>query len=180
GPVSLCLGVRVPSCGLLLLCGVDRGQAVVAGERFEVPGVLLCLDGLSERGLLPEDVVGTQHSIPFFSPVEEAEYNLDRARRDHIAKRWERRFRRIIKHRFPDAVLLPAKRFNSSAGYAHDKLRLHHLSVKFEFPGMKHGPASLSYNWRTTHGRKLAFYCSNGDRETFEAWSVEQKERQSR
>lgn len=50
--------------------------------------------------------------------------------------------------------------------------------VRFNFPGMKIGPAALSYRWSTYANIgpvRPEFWCCNGDRQAFEAFAAEAK-----
>lgn len=147
------------------------------GWHFECAwsGMRIDLEALDELDLWPEDVVGDQDSLVFLNGVYEAEHRLEQAKNKHFATRWTRRLRRFVLAKFPDAKVLPSATFDVSASTCRGKTTLRHCRVAFNFPGGANGPASLDYNRDRPSGRKLSFYCCNGDREAFETWAKSQK-----
>lgn len=172
-------------------CAVDgivpASLMVEHGWHFECGGCgkRIDLDMLCERDLEPEDVQGTQHSTVYCTPLCEAKDNLERAEAKHVETRWIRRFKKIIKRRFPDAEILDSgERYARPHAYAphrKDRRRVEQVIVSFRWPGQVHGPASLRIDTTTEWPRgapsvtkrgKPHWTCCTGDKEAFEAYAA--------
>lgn len=135
----------------------------------------------------PDHVIGDMDEAVFCRKsckVAHDKHEAERKRRQHRAIE---AFKRIVRQRFPDAVILengpPEVSFwmrphHAYAAMRHGRWRIEQVRVAFEFPGMQFGPASLDYN-PTSHftreQRKPAYFCAGGDREAFEAWAKAKK-----
>ncbi|MBI0530323.1 hypothetical protein [Sphingomonas sp. TX0522] len=164
---------------------VPIGEMIDMGWHFECGscGSRIDSDYLQERGWLSEDVIGTQHTTPYCHAVCEARYGLARAEVQRLERRWIRRFRAIVRRRFPDAVLVPGEGLGGGArayaGHSGGRLVIQDVDVRFEFPGMKVAPAWLSYRRRTPNlSARLPFSpskpewsCCHGDLAAFEAYA---------
>jgi len=145
------------------------------GWHFECGGCGRRVDSdmLWERQLEPEDVIGHQHSIVYCDARCEAHGALDRAERDHLQKRWLRRFAKIVKRRFPDADPVHCHAYASRSA---NRYRLDQVTVEFDFPGREYGMATLSWrrpaSYEKLKKRKPTWSCSNGDREAFETYAA--------
>lgn len=164
---------------------------VEAGWHFECGGCGARIDSdmLWERDLEPEDLIGTQHSVAYCNAVCEAHERLRRAEAKHRERRWIRRFRKIIRARFPDATVVPGEGIGGSAhalaGKQKGRWVVEQVAVLFEFPGMTIAPATLRYNradrqWRLPGSpppkpSKPHWECCTGDRAAFEAWAAKSK-----
>lgn len=179
--------VRAPWADQFAETGVvPIADMIDAGWHFECGGCGRRIDSdmLYERDLEPADLVGTQDTVAYCNAVCEAREQLYRAEAKHLERRWIRRFRKFIKLRFPDAVLVgngTGERFGGEHAYARKDRghwRIEELSVQFEFPGMAIAPASLRYRrdgWRykgQPRASKLHFEVCAGDKTVFEAWAA--------
>jgi hypothetical protein len=164
---------------------VPIGEMIEMGWYFECGGcgARIDTDYLAERGWLSDDVVGTQHSTPYCNAICEARDRLHRAEAAYHERRWIRRFRAIVRRRFPNAVLVPGEGVSGGArAYAakrNDRWTIQEADVRFEFPGMQIAPASLSYRRREPDQwtrepfayAKPAWSCCYGDQAAFEAYA---------
>lgn len=160
---------------------------VANGWHFECGGCGRRIDSdmLWERDLELEDVQGTQDSIAYCTPLCEARHNLERAEAKHLETRWIRRFKKIVKRRFPEAEIIERDdRFCRPHAYApsrNGKRRIEQVIVSFRVPGLVHGPANLRIDTTTEWPRggpsitkrgKPHWTCCTGDREAFEAYAA--------
>ena len=165
---------------------VPLSAMVEAGWNFECGscGRRIDSDMCCERDIALDDIIGSQRSIAYCNAVCEAEYKLHRAKAERVQLRWIRRFRRLVKARFPDAVVITGegiRRENGAHAYAttdkDGRWHIDQVAVSFEFPGMQIAPATLRYDRRASWGRngtrpdKPYWSCCNGDRDVFEAWA---------
>lgn len=121
---------------------------VEQGWHFECSncGNRIDYDHLADKDILPEDVRGDQDCAVYCNRVCEAESELERAQAQRMEKRWLRRFRKIIKTRFPEATF-PTSGYHKEHAYASrhkGKWRLEQIRVPFHLPCTTHGPAMLS------------------------------------
>lgn len=163
---------------------------IAHGWHFECHGCGMRLDedGLSERRLAVEGVIGTQHGGVFCCA---------RCRRKHLSRVRRRKaeaqraidvFKAIVRRRFPEAQFVdehdnPNWRHHAWVTYRHGEKGWlwEQVVVAFVFPGMSIAPASLRLPDRPWcgYGRGNRFIgplqphysCCNGDREAFEAWA---------
>lgn len=141
-------------------------------------------DYLLERDWVSEDVIGSQHSTVYCNAVCEARQALHRAEAAYHERRWIRRFRRLVKRRFPDAVLVKGEGLTAEAHAYADKRQgrwaIQSVVVSFEFPGMQIAPATLRYSrkepsrWDRAPFKyaKPEWSCCYGDKEAFEAYAA--------
>lgn len=135
----------------------------------------------------PKDVIGDMDAMVFCRrscQMAHAAHEAERQRRQDSAIE---AFKRIIRKRFPDAVIPendPAdasfwnRRHHAYATKRRGRWRIEQIRVGFEFPGMQIAPATLEYNpksYEERERRKPAFHCCNGDKEAFEAWAATSK-----
>lgn len=153
-------------------------------------GTRIDSDMLWERDLELEDVIGTNNTGAYCNAVCEARERLYKAEASHVQKRWIRRFRKLVKAKFPDAVIIKGEGIGSSNGahaYARKskgRWQIGQCAVSFEFPGMEIAPATLRYDRQSTWPKtdlpnKPYWSCCNGDQATFEAWAKAHKERRA-
>lgn len=152
------------------------------GWHFECQGCGRRIDSdmLWERDIKPEDIIGTQRTSAYCNDVCRAREALHRAEANRAQIRWIRRFRKIIKARFPNAEIVAGEGFGRGAhAYASKRngvWRIEQVNVQFEFPGMTIAPATLRYD-RTQRTRnayrpnKPHWSCCAGDKEAFEAFA---------
>lgn len=168
--------------------GVPVSVMVDNGWHFECGscGRRIDNDMLWENDLLPEDVIGTQHTTAYCNERCEARDKLDRAEAKHRERRWIRRFEKIVLRRFPDAsIMKDGGRFCRPHAYAKRSKdgvwRIEQVVVSFTWPGQEIGPASLRVDTKTdwprfggkavTKREKPYWTCCAGDREAFEAYA---------
>jgi hypothetical protein len=167
---------------------VPVSHMVLHGWHFECAGCGVRIDSdlLWERNLEEEDIQGTQHSLAFCTRLCEARHNLERAEAKHRETRWIRRFKKIVKRRFPDAEIIENDdRFCRPHAYATTRgtgiWRVEQVIVSFRWPGQQWGPASLRIDTTTEWPRnapsvtkrgKPHWTCASGDREAFEAYAA--------
>lgn len=129
-------------------------------------------DLLWEKQIEPEDLIGFEHSVSYCDARCEAGAALDKAHREHLQKRWLRRFAKIVKRRFPEAVPVLKHAYASHDG---TRYRLQEVTVAFDFPGRQHWPAELTWHrmrsWKDQLRSKPYYQCAGGDREAFEAYA---------
>jgi len=125
----------------------------------------------------PSHIVGTQHGIAFCTSQCHDEHEAHEAERKRRQAHAIEVFRRRVLKRFPDAKLVDdPSRLRPHAFATMNKGRwcVEQVSVEFEFPGMKHGPAQYRWDrrdiWRDR--RKPYFTCCAGDKEAFEEYAV--------
>lgn len=133
-------------------------------------------DMVWEKQIQTDDIIGHQFSLCYCDARCEAGDALDKANREHVERRWVRRFMRIVRARFPEAKPIKKGAYASRQG---NHYAIQEVSVEFEFPGQQFGPATLSWqrrrNWRSPYDRqrsKPRYTCCNGDREAFEAYAA--------
>lgn len=147
---------------------------VFYGWRFECGhcGCRIDNDMLWEKQLENEDLIGFEHTVAYCDARCEAGDALDKAKREHLQKRWLRRFAKIVKRRFPEASpVLHHAYANLSGG----RCTIEQVIVEFDFPGRQYGMASLSWRRASSWAKrpsKPQWSCSNGDREAFEAYAA--------
>jgi len=138
---------------------------------------------LQEKGLVSEDVIGHQHGLAFTTAVHEAEYRLDKARKDRFGLRWRRRFAKIVQRRFPDAKIIPGG--HSSVSRIQGVYRLTQCRVEFDWSDKQISAAAFEF---TAFGylpgeqlqRRPNLLCAMGDKAMFEAWCARQRELRGR
>lgn len=174
GDISYVSCRRAPWADEYYGTGLPISVMVDNGWHFECCGCGQRIDYDSTE--YSEDIIGTQHSLVFCDSVCEAYYNLDRAKCKKLETRWVRRFIKIVKRYFPDAQ--PEYRHAYASRDKDGRYTIRQVSVQFDFPGRKHGMAELSWREKSSWEKeypKPHFTCSNGDKDAFEAWAVEQR-----
>ncbi|AOR78629.1 hypothetical protein BES08_10820 [Novosphingobium resinovorum] len=166
---------------------LDVGLMILHGWHFECSGCggRIDEDMLDEKQIEPDDVIGHQHSAAYCDARCEAGAALEKAQAEHVQKRWLRRFAKIVKRRFPDAV--------PELKHAYAILRdgrhvIEQVTVSFDFPGRQHWPAELTWRRRRDYAggyrrrapqphasNKPTWQCASGDREAFEAYAAATK-----
>lgn len=168
-----CAETGIVPASLMIECGWHF-ECGSCGERVDS-------DWLYENDRDPEDVIGTQHSTVYCTPLCEARERLSRAEAKHRETRWIRRFRKIILRRFPGVTICTDERTFKGSGHAYcsfqqGKWRMRQVSVAFEFPGMVIAPAALRWDRDHRHrvGRpsKPHWSVCNGDKDAFEAFAL--------
>lgn len=162
---------------------VDTGNvpasiAIAHGWSFECwCGAMVDEDALQEKGLPIDGAIGTVNGGTVY---------CSQACKDAAAE--DRRLRKIhelamlatlaelVLCRFPDAKILGDKSY-AYAERRDEAFIVDSARVWFEFPGMKHAPATIELMRKYCIVGPLVpeFHCCNGDREAFEAWAKEQK-----
>lgn len=148
------------------------------GWHFECGGCGCRIDSdiFWDRDVLPEDIIGTQHSTAYCTPLCEARHNLERAEAKHVETRWIRRFKKIVKRRFPEAEIIENDdrfcRPHAYSAFRHGKRRVEQVIVSFRVPGLTVGPANLRIDTTGSKRGKPHWTCCNGDRDAFEAYAA--------
>jgi hypothetical protein len=166
---------------------IPVGLMILHGWHFECGhcGGLIDEDMLDEKQIEPDDVIGHEHSEAYCDARCEAGAALTKAQAEHVQKRWLRRFAKIVKRRFPDAV--PVLKC-AHASFRDGRHVIAQVTVAFDFPGQQHWPAELTWRRKNEHERmyrrrgvqphrsnKPRYECAAGDREAFEAYAVSTK-----
>lgn len=167
-----CAQSGIVPAALMIECGWHFDCAS-CGERIDS-------DWLWDNGRYLEDVIGTQSSTVYCTPLCEARYHLSRAEAKHRETRWIRRFRKIIQRRFPEAKICADREHFTGSGHAYctfyqGKWRMEQIAVSFEFPGMVIAPAVLRWDRDHRHrGGKVSkphWSVCQGDQAAFEAFA---------
>lgn len=166
---------------------IPVGLMILHGWHFECShcGGRIDEDMLDDKQIEPDDVIGVEHSAAYCDARCEAGAALTKAQAEHVQKRWLRRFARIVKRRFPDAVPVLKHAYASLRDGRHV---IQEVTVAFDFPGQQHWPAELTwrrksdYNGSYRHrgvppyrSTKPTYQCAAGDREAFEAYAAATK-----
>ena len=131
------------------------------------------------RGWTPADVVGHQHSAIFCNQQCKDADDAYRAACKRKEAHAIRVFQAMVLKRFPGVTLVTDRDRLRPHAYATSRKRgivVQQVSVEFEFPGMRYGPASLRWDSPFSSSYRKAekpFYsCCNGDVEAFEAFAA--------
>jgi hypothetical protein len=166
---------------------VPASLMIAHGWHFECSGCghRIDIDFLDERDIWLADVQGHQEGHVFCTPLCEARHHLERAEAKHRETRWIRRFAKIVRRRFPDAVIVDDGnqycRPHAYASYRNGRWVVEQVIVSFTWPGQQIGPATLRMDTRTewlrgggyvTKRTKPHWTCCSGDREAFEAYAA--------
>jgi len=136
------------------------------------------------RKWTPDRMIGTQYGA--FCTTEcyddHIAYEVERKRRQDRAID---RFKTIVARRFPGVEFVHDDRTWGNGHHAYattekGKWVVRQVSVSFNFPGMKYGPASLRWDhgnrWRNRGKPEKPHYsCFGGDKDAFEAWARDAK-----
>ncbi len=161
---------------------VETGQvpaalAVAHGWNFECwCGARISEDEHVDRGLPIEGILGTVNGSAYCSQAC-VDHEREHKRQSAIHKgAMLGILREMLIRRMPDARILE-DRLHAYAQEDDGIWIVDEASVHFEFPGMKHGPASLDLRrgYRVIGPLRPTFHCCGGDREAFESWALEQK-----
>lgn len=167
---------------------------VAHGWHFECVGCGMRIDedGLHERRMAVEGVLGTQWALVFCCARCKRKYLSLKRRRKTEEERAIACFKAIVRRRLPEAEFVDQ---HDNPNWRHHARVTHHhgekgwlwqtVMVAFTFPGMKIAPATLRLPDRPWcgygHGSRFIgplkpqFTCSSGDREAFEAWASSQR-----
>ena len=166
----------------------DRGfvpaeELIAAGWWFECLGcghqVNSDMEGEDEDGEpYPLNPVYEDHGV-WCTPECKARELEDRRIRKEMQAAAIEDFKRRIHRRFPGVQLIENHSLTPHAYVTSENgvYSLKHVSVAFSFPGQKHGPASLRWDFSIGSGRDPygprppEWFCCNGDREAFEAFA---------
>lgn len=158
--------------------GVPAWLLVAEGWRFECHGCGMQINesNMDDEGMPVTGVVGVESGQIYCCHACRMQHKAEAAAKKAFGEAFLDMLRDMVRSRFPD--------FDHNFGQyrAHvyvsrwnHEVAVQRAEVRFSFPGMKIGPASLSYNHEGKYGSTLIgpvrpeFYCCNGDRETFEA-----------
>lgn len=168
--------------------GVPAWMLVSEGWHFECCGCGMSIDDctMEDAGLPVTGVVGVESGRIYCSHACRMAYLARDAASKAFGEAFLDMLRDMVRSRFPDADHC----FGEYQTHVYvpqwvDPLVVKQAQVKFAFPGMKIGPASLQYRHEGKHGSALIgpvrpdFYCCTGDREAFEAFAETSKNQNS-
>lgn len=150
-------------------------------------------DAETEEGAWDETVkgkepVGFQEGLCFACQEYADEYYEEQRKRKEFEEEKLKYYRNIVLKNFPDAILVNSEnRYGWKEHIYTEKVNgtenriVQQVRIPFSFPGMKHSASLEVYrnyvNYENQGPIMPAFYCANGDKEAFEAWAKEQKEK---
>ena len=169
---------RMPWADQYSATGIVPAKDLVAqGWYFECHGCGVKIDYelFEETAIEPDDIEGSQDA-PYCTSVCKAKYQLERALAERMQKRWIRRFKRLIKAKFPQASF-EGKDYEMAphafASRANGIMRLEQIHVPFRLEGLEYAPPSLRIDRQRTTTRdekrpcRPYWSCSAADHEAF-------------
>ncbi|MAU44381.1 MAG: hypothetical protein CMP09_06025 [Yangia sp.] len=170
---------RLPGLDKYHLTGVPAKELVWCGWHFECHGCGMKIeeDNMIDQGLPVDGVVGFEDGAIYCCHVCRMEHLSDKAARDAFGKAFLEMLRDVVRKRFPNIEHAFGEHKAHVCVHMGSPLSVIQARVGFSFPGMKIGPAHIDYHHCGQHGRTLIgpvrpeFWCCNGDREAFEAFS---------
>jgi hypothetical protein len=178
---------RAPWADQYANTGVPARLAVEHGWRFECMGCGITVDSdLPYEHRLPIWVIcGIVSGCVFCSPRCKWKHKRRELRRKAQEAEAIEDFKKLVRRRFPDADFCDdADKFQGHHAYCTQGERggwhREQVIIAFKFPGMKIGPAHFRMEQSHKIGPPRGYYtCCNGDREAFEVFAAEQKEKQN-
>lgn len=135
-----------------------------------------------------KEPIGFQESLCFACQEYADAYYEDDRKRKMFEEEQLKYYRGLVLKNFPDAILVDSENrygwrehIYSIKVVGSDLRVVEQVRIPFAFPGMMHS-ASLEIYRNSVNYEKLgplfpAFYCANGDKERFQTWAKEQREK---
>jgi hypothetical protein len=153
--------------------GVPARELIARGWWFECCGCGATIneDWLAEERLTVDGVIGNQHSRIFCHDICKTEHDRRETKRKYHQQQMIETMTARLLRCFPEAKI------TNSHAYArgHDGVySVDQACIYFEFPGMKHGPATYRFDLGSYKPGpvKPDLMCARGDLEAFEAWAA--------
>ena len=157
--------------------GVPASVLVGSGWHFECCGCGMHIDedNLYDKHMKPSDVVGYESGQVFCSHGCRMEWKAEQAGRKAFGQAFVEMMKDVVRKRIPEIEWNFGEFKEHAYVQGSGPFVVIQARVYFDFPGRKHGPATIEYHHAGKYGApmigpaQLVFYCPNGDLEAFNA-----------